>query len=136
MAYEKPLPIVNSDNKSFWDECRRHRLTFQKCRACGHLRWPPSFLCPECLSEACDCQVSRGEGWVYSFVVYHEAYHPGFKGDLPYVVALVALDEGPRFLTQLIHYEPEAVFCGMRVRVCWDDVTEAFSLPKFEPRQG
>ncbi len=134
MNYEKPLPIVNSDNKPFWDECRKHRLTFQKCRECGFIRWPPSFLCPECLSEEAEGIISRGEGTVYSFVVYHEAYHPGFKGDLPYVAALVELAEGPRFLTNIINCEPDTVFCGMPVRVFWDDVTVDFSLPKFEPR--
>ena len=136
MAYEKPLPIVNPDNKPFWDQCRNHRLTFQKCRECGRMRWPPSFLCPECLSEDAEWTDSRGEGSVYSFVVYHEAYHPGFKGDLPYVVALVELAEGPRLLTNIVHCEPGAVFCGMPVRIFWADVTPDISLPKFEPRPG
>ena len=51
MEYMKPLPKLNADTKPFWDGCRNHELRFQKCGECGHIRWPPSILCPLCYSK-------------------------------------------------------------------------------------
>jgi hypothetical protein len=61
------------------------------------------------------------------------AYDPSFKEDLPYVVALVKLEEGPHLLTNIVGCDPQALSCEMAVEVVWDDVTEAVSLPKFRP---
>jgi uncharacterized OB-fold protein len=79
--------------------------------------------------------VSRGKGRVYTFVVYHVAYHPGFENDLPYVVADVELEEGPRLVTNIVGCGPGDVKCEMPVEVTWEDITEEFSLPKFKPCQ-
>ncbi len=131
--YQKPLPEINGDNTEFWSGCRAHELRFQKCRDCGHVRWPPSILCPACHSRETEWIVSSGRGTVYSFVIYHVAFHEGFRDDVPYVVADVELEEGPRLLTNIAECPHETITCGMPVQVVWDDVTEDFSLPKFRP---
>lgn len=65
------------------------------------------------------------------------AFHPAFEKDLPYVVGIVELEEGPRILTNIIGCRPEEVFCDMEVEVTWEDLEEGVSLPKFRPlRQG
>jgi len=132
MSYNKPLPKVNADNKPFWDGCKEHRLLFQKCKDCGFIRWPPSLICPQCHSQDTEWTISEGRGKVYSFVVYHVAYHPEFKNDLPYVVAIVELEEGPHLLTNITGCSPDEVACDMRVEATWDDITKDFSLPKFQ----
>lgn len=126
---------MNGDNKEFWAGCKAHELRFQKCEACGHVRWPASIICPMCYSKEMKSIVAEGKGRVYSFAVYHVAYHPGFENDLPYVVADVELEEGPRLLTNIVGCRPEEVKCEMLVEVTWEDVTEEFSLPKFKPRR-
>jgi len=131
--YAKPLPEVNGDNNEFWSGCKAHELRFQKCSNCGHVRWPPSILCPACHSHETDWIVSCGKGTIYSFIIYHVAYHEGFKDDVPYVVADVQLEEGPRLLTNIVDCPHENLACDMPVQVVWDDVTEEFSLPKFKP---
>ena len=133
MEYPKPLPKVNADTKPFWDACRNHELRFQKCTECGHVRWPPSIICPLCYSNKTEWIRASGKGKVFSFVVYHKAYHPAFEADLPYVVAIVELEEGPHFLTNIVGCDPGAVSCEMPVDVSWEDITEEFSLPKFRP---
>ena len=60
-------------------------------------------------------------------------YHPAFAKEVPYVVALVELDEGPRLLTNIVGVNPESVTCEMPVKVVFDDVAEDVSVPKFEP---
>ncbi len=124
---------MNGDNKEFWAGCKAHELRFQKCEACGHVRWPASILCPMCYSKEIKWIVAEGKGRVYSFAVYHVAYHSGFENDLPYVVADVELEEGPRLLTNIVGCRPDEVKCEMPVEVTWEDVTEEFSLPKFKP---
>ena len=131
--YHKPLPEINGDNQEFWIGCKEHKLKFQKCKACGHVRWPPSMICPMCYSQEIQWIVARGKGKVYSFVVYHVAYHPGFENEVPYVVADVELEEGPRLLTNIVDCPHNEVKCDMPVEVTWEDITEEFSLPKFKP---
>ncbi len=131
----KPLPKVNADTRQFWDGCKSHELRFQKCKDCGHIRWPASIICPLCHSDNTKWIVASGKGKVFTFVVYHEAYHPAFEADLPYVVAIVELEEGPHFLTNIVGCNPGEVRCEMPVQVIWEDVTAEFSLPKFKPAQ-
>jgi uncharacterized OB-fold protein len=135
MEYMKPLPKLNADTKPFWDGCRNHELRFQKCAECGHIRWPPSILCPLCYSKEVEWIRASGKGTVFSFVVYHKAYHSAFDADLPYVVAIVELEEGPHFLTNIVGCDPGMVRCDMPVDVSWEDITEEFSLPKFRPAE-
>lgn len=91
------------------------------------------MICPVCYSEDSGWVVSSGKGRVFTFVVYHQAFLRAFESDLPYVVAIVELEEGPHILTNIIGCEPDGVRCDMPVEVTWEDVTEDFSLPKFHP---
>jgi uncharacterized protein len=133
MGYDKPVPRVNSDNRAFWEGCARHELTFQRCVSCGSVLWPPSTICPECHGGEMELFLSKGRGTIYSYAVYHTAYHPGFVNELPYVVAIVELHEGPHLLTNIVGCKPEEVTCGLEVDVAWDDVTPDISLPRFRP---
>ena len=136
MPYEKPLPKINADNAPFWEGCRQHELKFQQCSHCKHIRWPPSHLCPRCHETAINWLISKGVGKIYTFAVYHAAFHPGFKAELPYTVAVVELDEGPHILTNIIGCPPEKVTCDMPVQVTWEEIEEGICLPKFMPRDG
>lgn len=133
MTTEKPLPQVNPDNRPFWDGCRKHELRFQKCVECGHVRWPPSMICPECHVCRYEWIIACGKGVVYTFAVYHRAFHPAFENELPYITAIVKLVEGPHLLTNIVGCNPEHVRCDMPVEVVWEDVTDEYSLPKFKP---
>ena len=135
MACEKPLPKINADNQTFWKECRNHVLKIQKCQECEKLRWPPAFLCPQCLDQKSDWVEMSGKGRVYTFAVYHTAFHPGFKEEVPYVVAVVELAEGPRMMSNIVDCDPNDVCCGMPVSVTWRDADKRFSIPVFCPDQ-
>ena len=131
--YNKPLPNVNQDSREFWSGSKVHELRFQRCKDCGYIRWPASMVCPLCYSRDTQWIVASGKGKVYTFVVYHVAYHPGFKDEVPYVVAVVELEEGPHLLTNIVGCRPDDVKCDMPVEVTWEDITEEFSLPQFRP---
>lgn len=134
MTYQKPLPQPNADDRFFWDGCREHRLLFQKCLNCDLVRWPPSIICPSCHSYDTELVKATGKGTVYTYAVYHQAYHPGFKSEVPYITAVIELEEGPHFLSNLVGYESQEIECDLPVEVVWEDITEEFSLPRFRPR--
>jgi uncharacterized OB-fold protein len=133
MHYTKPIPVPNHGTQSFWDGCRQHQLKFQQCVECVTVNWPPSYLCSHCLSVRFDWIVSKGVGKIYTYVTYYRAFHSSFKDDLPYISAVVELDEGPRILTNIVNCSLSEVECEMRVIVEWDDITSEYSLPKFRP---
>ena len=67
---------------------RDGQLLLQRC-SCGVLRLPPRAACEECLGMSWTWQAAAGGGTLYSWVVYHVAFHPDFRERLPYNVALV-----------------------------------------------
>ena len=129
----KPLPQPGPESLPYWEAARTRRLLLPLCSRCGKFWFPPSRRCPHCLSPDFDWREPKGEGRVYSFVVYHRVYHPAFEGEVPYVVALVELDEGPRMLTNIVGVAPGNVCCDMRVRVVFDEVAPDYVIPKFTP---
>ncbi len=132
-TYAKPLPVVNSDNARYWEYTRKHELRMQQCAHCEYIRFPASVLCPKCHSMDAQWVRLSGRGEIYSYVIYHHAYHPGFRNDLPYAVAIIELVEGPRMESNVIGCKMEDLRIGMPVEVCFDDVTDEISLPKFKP---
>ncbi|MBW2310052.1 MAG: Zn-ribbon domain-containing OB-fold protein [Deltaproteobacteria bacterium] len=136
MSNGRPLPKPNADTASFWEGCQRQELRFQKCLQCGTVRWPPSIICPRCHSMDTQWIVACGRGVIYTYVVYHVAFHKAFQGDLPYVTAVVELGEGPHILSNIVNCAPHELRCDMPVEVVWEKVIRQFTLPKFKPVRG
>jgi uncharacterized OB-fold protein/acyl dehydratase len=126
-----PRPALNEDNAFFWDGVNRGELPIQKCSGCGKLRHPPRPMCPYCRSVDWGTVASTGRGVVYSFVVPHYPVVPPFE--FPFVVVLVELEEGVRFVSNLIDVEPGDVRIGMPVELCFETVEEGLTLPRFRP---
>jgi len=97
---DAPQPDINETSRPYWDALRQGHLVVQRC-ANGHAWLPARKHCPACLSADVRWERASGRGRIVSWVVYHQAYHPAFEGRLPYNVALVQLDEGPRLLTNI-----------------------------------
>jgi len=131
--YSKPLPGVDDVNRPYWEAAKRHELVIQKCRHCGHHRYPPGTNCPECLSDDPEWVKVSGRGTVFTWTVFHKVYHPAFIGDAPYAVVAVELEEGPRITSNLVDCPLEDIRIGMPVEVVFDDVTGEITLPKFRP---
>jgi len=125
--------MINEDNSQYWEYCRKHELRMQQCKNCGFIRFPASILCPSCHSMDAEWVKMSGKGKVYSYIVFRQAYDPSYKDDIPYIVAIVQLDEGPRMESNLIGIDPEKVKIDMPVELFFDDVTDDVSLPKFKP---
>jgi uncharacterized OB-fold protein len=129
---KKPLPRVDEENRWFFEACARQELVLQRCGACGTLRYYPRALCPACLSSKTEYQRMSGRGVVYTFTVTYQNQAPGFRDELPYVMAYVQLDEGPRIFTNIVHTDPRAVEIGMPVEVVFEDFDEGLAMAKFQ----
>lgn len=132
--YTKPLPTLTDENRPFWDGCRQGKLRMQQCDDCGHIRYPISHCCPKCLSYGFHWQDLSGRGAVFSYVVFHQLYNKAFEQDIPYNVALVQLEEGPRMYSNVVGVDNDAVKVGDKLEVVFDPVTPEITIPKFRLR--
>jgi len=131
--YAKPLPRPSELTRPFWDGLRERELRLQKCGDCDAFVFYPRPACTRCMGERLEWTAVSGRGRVYTFTIVRRANIPAFQTDVPYVFAIVELDEGPRLATNVIGCDPEAVRVDMPVKAAYDDVTEEISLLKFEP---
>ncbi len=138
-TYRKPLPNVDDDSRPQWDGFKRHEFLLFRCKKCGAWYWPKAF-CRTCENEPffgnLEWTKASGKGKVFAFNIHHIAFDPSFTDDLPYVYALVELDEGPLFGTNVVGCDPKDVYIGMPVEVTYEDITEEWTLPKFRPASG
>ena len=131
-------PAASRDNQFFWDGVNAHELRIQRLPD-GTLQHPPLPAVWQDKTQPVDYVVSCGRGTVFSFVVHHAPQVPGRT--LPFVIALVELEEGVRMLGELRNVDPAEVYIGMPVQVMFIDLPEtesgpAWTLYAWEPRDG
>lgn len=134
-AYGKPLPVPSPETRPFWEGCKRHEVWLPYCPRCQRFFWYPRDFCPRCFSWEVEWRRASGRGKVYTFAIHYRAFHPAWEREVPFVTAIVELEEGVRLYTQLVGVEPDPkhIRCDMPVEVVFEDVSEEISLPKFRP---
>lgn len=95
---------------------QRYRLQASRCLDCESLYFPPRQICSKCRGTSLEPHHLSGRGSIYSFTTVYQAPE-GFEQNVPYVVALIDLDEGPRITAQLTDVDPERVEIGMPVEM-------------------
>jgi hypothetical protein len=115
----------------FWAAAREHRLLVQRCEACGHHQFYPRPFCLVCNAKDLAWIEARGTGTVYSLSTVHVPPSPEFS--VPYAVAIVELDEGPKLMTNIVNGECRI---GDRVRVAWRPGRDTPPLYMFEPAEA
>ncbi|NNN18287.1 MAG: hypothetical protein HKL84_00360 [Acidimicrobiaceae bacterium] len=132
-ALMPPLPLVTEETRPFWDSCKAGVLRLQRCSSCLEFRFPPSVICPACSSMDCSWEPVSGMGSIFSFVTFQRLYHKAFASLLPYVVAVIELEEGPRMVSRLVGLgEQDSVKCGALVKVRFERLSDDLALPLFE----
>jgi 3-oxo-4,17-pregnadiene-20-carboxyl-CoA hydratase alpha subunit len=124
-------PVISHDSAFFWDGTAAGELRIQHCPACDTLRHPPGPMCPACGADKPDYVVAAGRGQVFSYVVHHHPKVPGKT--VPFVVALVELDEGVRMIGELIDVDPGSVEIGLPVELALTKIDEELTLPYWRP---
>jgi uncharacterized protein len=129
-------PAVSRDTAFFWEGVKAHELRIQR-RPDGALQHPPVPAVWQDKEKPVDYVVAGGNGTVYSFVVHHAPKVPGRT--LPFVIALIELEEGVRMLGELRNVDHAEVKIGMPVRATYIDFPAGDSGPEWtlyawEPR--
>jgi uncharacterized OB-fold protein len=126
-----PAPTPTPLSKPFWDGCNEGQLMVLRCDDCGHYVFVPDPMCPKCQSISLTWVQSSGEGQIDSYTTVYRPQQPAFS--VPYVVAIVRLDEGWHLPTNIVDTEPDQITIGMAVRVRFDQRGDDVKVPVFVP---
>ena len=130
---ERPVPVPDAATAPYWAAANEGRFVMPRCTQCGRWHFYPRALCPHCSSEKLEWADCSGRGTVYSYTVVHRAPSLAFAAEVPYVVAIVEVEEGPHLMSSVVNCVPETVRIGMKVRAAFRRVAEDTQLPVFEP---
>jgi len=120
-------------NEPYWKSLAEGRLVYQRCRACRHAWLPARSHCPQCLSDDREWAPASGKARLVSWIVYHHAYHESVADRLPYTVAVVELDEGPRLTSNVVDAgDPEQLTIDQQLMLKIEREGDLF-LPRFVP---
>jgi uncharacterized OB-fold protein len=118
-----PAPLVNAENKPYFDAAAGGKLLIKRCAACGEPHFYPRALCPHCFSERTEWREAAGTGTIYSYSV--------MRHGVPFAIAYVMLDEGVAMLTNLVDCDVDALRIGQKVRVVFRPAEGGTMIPMF-----
>ena len=135
--FRHPLPYASWETRGWWEGAGRGEIVLQRCTACGLVQHKPRAICVKCLTPTIEHFVASGNGIVHTFTVTHQNGVPPFSAQLPYVLAYVELEEGPRVLTNIVEADPATIAIGLPVVADFAsaprDDGELIAVPRFRP---
>ena len=130
------LPVADLETAPYWEGTNAGKLLIKRCRSCSRAYFYPRNHCPNCWSTDTEWIESSGRGTVYTFTVVYQNDLPPFRDRVPYVVAIVELDEGVRMTSNIEGVDAGQVRCGMPVQVAFREEPrgeDTVALPVFRP---
>jgi uncharacterized OB-fold protein len=132
VEWDRPIPAVDGVSKTYWEAGSRGELLFQQCPACGNRQLYPRAMCTAC-GETPEWVKATGRGTVHTFTIIRQNYAKPFRDELPYVVAIVELEEGPRLMSNVTGVPADEVRIGLPVEVYFEAAAEGIGVPFFRP---
>ena len=132
-TWNKPLPRPTALSQPYWDGLKAHEVRLQQCVDCLHWVFFPRSHCPSCGGRALHWKPVSGNGTLYTFTVARVPTLPEFTDEMPQLLAVVALDEGPHLNTTLVGVDPDRLKVGQRLRPVFDDRPGAVTLLRHAP---
>lgn len=126
-------PLPDAFSIKFWDGARDSQFLIVRCESCGAAHFYPRPFCPDCWATNTRWEVATGKGTIYTYSVVRHTDHPSFSGQVPYAVAIVELEEGPRVMTTITTVNVRDVRVGMAVEVHFAPTDSHFKIPVFRP---
>lgn len=127
------LPVIYPEERPYWEALRQRKVVLPRCKSCAQAWYPLGPACPNCFALDFDWSPMTGKGVLHNYVVYHKAFAPWLEKRVPYAVAQVELDEGPRLTTNLLDCPLDQIKIGMRVEATFEDITDDITLLQFRP---
>jgi len=127
------LPLPDDETQPFWDAARERRLLIKRCNACGEAYFYPRNFCPKCWSDDTSWEEASGRATLYTWSIVYRNDLPPFGERVPYVAAIVDLEEGPRMITNVEGCEFDDLKAGMHLVVDYRVETDEVTLPVFRP---
>ena len=127
------LPAPDPSTEPWWAAAKDGTLLVKRCASCGRVHHYPRPFCPHCWSPDVEWEQASGRGVVYTYSTVHVNDLPPFAEKVPYTVAIVELDEGPRVMTNLVDVDDVELRIGMPVEVTFVEQTDEFTLAMFRP---
>jgi uncharacterized OB-fold protein len=136
VAAAVPMPPIDALSRPYWDALAAGRHTFQRCGSCGNAWLPPRHECPRCLAADATWETASGAARLISWVVFHTAFHPAFKGRVPYTVAIVELAEGPRLISNIVGVDdPESLRIEQPLALVIEEES-GVAIPRYRPAEA
>ena len=133
MAWNKPLPQPTEASAPFWDGLKTERVRIQQCDACAHWIFFPRLHCPQCAARSLTWREVSGAGTLTTYTVARVPTLPEFSDEMPQLLAVVQLDEGPHLNTTIVGVPPEGLKVGQRVRPVFDHRPGSTTLLRYTP---
>lgn len=130
-AATRPLPHPSAWSQGYWDAARERKLVVQQCQDCSKLNMYPKRFCPHCLSERLEWKPSKGKGTIYSVTTQLAGPPTGFAESLPYVIAIIQLEEGVQLMSNIVGENRLDARIGDSVDVDFEVVDDQVTLPVF-----
>ena len=130
--WKKPLPQPDDVNRRYWTAAAEGRLVIQQCPHCSHRQFYPRALCTQCGDEPewMDC---TGRGTVHTYTIIRQMGMRPFRDELPYVVAMIELEEGPLIMGNVTDCDPDTVRIGDPVEVHFVRASDEVGMPYWRP---
>lgn len=128
----KPLPTPTPVTAAYWEAAARGELQLQRCQRCDERFLYPRLWCPKCWSTALAQEAATGRGVVIACTTVYQAPSPAYQDDVPYVVAVVRLVEGPQLMANVVGCDPMKVQVGTPVTVAFEE-RDGMRIPQFQP---
>ena len=127
------LPTPDFETAPFWDAAKTGQFLVRHCLACGEHHFYPRPFCPKCWSDRVEWVEASGRAVLYTYSIVVSNDLPPFNERVPYVAAVVDLEEGPRVMTNVVDCELDALRVGMPVEVTFRELDDEITIPVFRP---
>ena len=132
MTWDRPIPSVDSVSTSFWKAAASGKLLIQRCPACGNRQFYPRAVCVGCGADP-SWEEASGRGTVHTFTTVRQNGARPFRDQVPYVVAIIELAEGPRMMGNITDCPLDEVHIGMPVEVHMVQAEPDVGVPFWRP---
>jgi uncharacterized OB-fold protein len=129
---EMAIVDVDEVTQGYYEACKRHQLTVQRCTTCGHTQHPPRAMCSACHSFDLEWSPVNGRGTVFTYTIIHHPIGP-VSDRVPFNVVSVEIEggDGVRMTSNVVDVPFDEMQIGMNVEVHWDDISDDLTLPRF-----